>query len=109
MAQWRVAASVEEVVKSGPLALEIGGHRIGLYCVDGRFFALQNVCPHAYALLTAGFINGDEVECPLHGAVFRISTGECLWPADLRGLERYETRVEDGKVSILIGAEGDGI
>ncbi len=37
--------------------------------VDENYFAIENVCPHAYALLTEGFIEDQTVECPLHEAI----------------------------------------
>ena len=42
--------------------------KIGVF-VDENYFAIENVCPHAYALLTEGFIEDQTVECPLHEAI----------------------------------------
>lgn len=43
--------------------------KIGVFFVDENYFAIENVCPHAYALLTEGFIEDQTVECPLHEAI----------------------------------------
>ncbi|CAI8029615.1 Naphthalene 1,2-dioxygenase system, ferredoxin component (Fragment), partial [Geodia barretti] len=50
----------------------------------------DDICSHAYASLSEGDINGAEVECPLHGALFNITTGEALTPpadAPIKGLQ----------------------
>ena len=72
----------------------IGENEIGLYLVGDRYYAMENVCPHAYALLSQGFVEGDEVECPLHGARFHIPTGKCTQEPGGRDLVCYagETR-----------------
>jgi 3-phenylpropionate/trans-cinnamate dioxygenase ferredoxin subunit len=62
------------------------------------------VCPHAFALLSQGFVEGDKVECSLHEAVFHIPTGKCLKaPAD-RDLTTYRVRVEGSDLLIELPA-----
>lgn len=98
---WHPVGNVDDVAEDAPLAATAAGAEIGIYLVDGTLYAIENVCPHAFALLTDGYVEGGEVECPLHQAVFRISTGKCLRePAD-RDLATYPVKVEDG--AILVG------
>jgi nitrite reductase/ring-hydroxylating ferredoxin subunit len=40
------------------------GKKIGVFFVDENYFAIENVCPHAYALLTEGFIEDQTVTSP---------------------------------------------
>jgi nitrite reductase/ring-hydroxylating ferredoxin subunit len=42
------------------------------FFVDENYFAIENVCPHAYALLTEGFIEDQTVECPFNFDGFRL-------------------------------------
>lgn len=49
-----------------------------MYLLDGNYYALEDVCPHAYALLSQGFVDDGKVECPLHEALFDVRTGQCL-------------------------------
>lgn len=42
---------------------------------DGRLFALGNICSHEDALLSDGWLEGDEVECPRHNSIFDVETG----------------------------------
>ena len=77
---------------------------IGLTHVGGcdELYALENVCPHAYALLTQGFIDGDTVECPLHEAVFHIPTGKCLKEPGGRDLKTYTVRLAGEEIQIKV-------
>ena len=65
-------------------------------------YALENVCPHAYALLTQGFVDGDTVECPLHEAVFHIPTGKCLKEPGGRDLKTYSVRLAGEEIQIKV-------
>ena len=57
-------ADLEEGAMKG---IELGDLQIAVYNVDGEFYATDNICTHAFALLSDGFLDGDVVECPLHG------------------------------------------
>ena len=73
---WHDAGTASELTEDAPIAARVGETEIGIYLVGDRYYAMENVCPHAYALLSQGFVEGDEVECPLHGARFHIPSGQ---------------------------------
>ncbi|HKU94728.1 MAG TPA: nitrite reductase small subunit NirD [Vineibacter sp.] len=99
---WHDVAAAEDVSEDMPITVKLGDRDVGLYRLNGEFYALEDVCPHAYALLSQGFIEGDEIECPLHGAKFHIPTGRCTKePAD-RDLQRYAVKVEAGRLFVGI-------
>jgi nitrite reductase/ring-hydroxylating ferredoxin subunit len=50
--------------------------------------------------LSDGFIEGNEIECPLHAARFEISTGQCLAPPADRDLVTYAVKVEGDEVFV---------
>ena len=56
----------------------LGDERVLLVNVDGNYYAVQEECTHAYALLSTGQIYGDEVVCPLHGSAFRVTRGSAV-------------------------------
>jgi nitrite reductase/ring-hydroxylating ferredoxin subunit len=93
----------------------VGKFGVGVYNVDGYFYALTNYCPHEGAPLCLGRIQGTNrvppgeshgiehvmegsvVRCPWHGWEFDITTGKTL--ADqAKGIRTYDVRIEDGKV-----------
>lgn len=44
--------------------------------IDGKFYAINNKCPHMSGKLSRGVIEGTTVTCPLHGSQFDITTGK---------------------------------
>ncbi|MGO1726171.1 2Fe-2S ferredoxin [Glutamicibacter sp. BW80] len=45
---------------------------------DGNFYALDDTCTHEEASLADGWIEGTEVECPVHSAKFCLKAGTAL-------------------------------
>jgi len=99
---WHRVASADEIRENEPLAASVEGREIGLYRIGEAVYAVEDVCPHAYALLSSGFVDGEEVECPLHEAKFHIPSGRCLKaPAD-RDLATYKVRIEGDAVMVEV-------
>jgi len=73
---------------------------LAAYNIDGDIFVTSNICTHAIAILTDGYLEGDTVECPLHGGCFNVRTGEAThFPCELP-LQTYEVEVRDGAVFV---------
>ncbi len=51
---------------------------IGIFRIDGEYFALDNRCPHAGASLAHGIVHGDTVACRIHHWHFCIRDGTYL-------------------------------
>lgn len=100
--EWRCAGQVGQITDDTPLEFNLDGTEIGIYRLGDAYYALENVCPHAYALLTEGFIDGDTVECPLHEAVFHIPTGKCLKEPGGRDLKVYTVRLAGEEIQIRV-------
>jgi 3-phenylpropionate/trans-cinnamate dioxygenase ferredoxin subunit len=101
-ANWHDVAASQDVTEDAPISVKVGEREIGIYALNGRYYALEDVCPHAYALLSQGFVEREEIECPLHGAKFHIPTGKCTKePAD-RDLARYEVKLEGGRLFVSV-------
>ena len=56
--------------------LAVGGRLIAIYNVDGKFHALDGVCPHQGGPLGKGQLDGPIVTCPWHGWQFDVRTGQ---------------------------------
>ena len=97
--------------------VEVQGRSIGLFNVDGRFYALHNGCPHRGGPLCAGRLGGTTLpaaarafpygnegrilRCAWHGWEFDITTGRAL--ADPAVAARtYALGVEDGNLVISV-------
>ena len=69
---------------------------------------MQDICPHANALLSQGFMDGETVECPLHGALFDVRTGQCLREPGDRDLETYPVRIKGDQIEVDLGVDSGG-
>jgi nitrite reductase/ring-hydroxylating ferredoxin subunit len=99
---WVCVAKRDQITPDVPLTATEGENGVGVYELDGQLYAIEDICPHAYALLSQGFVQDGKVECPLHAAVFDIKTGICLeGPAD-RNLEVYPVEVKGDDVYVQI-------
>ena len=68
-----------KVSEIGPGQMRIvdgGRHRIALCNVDGKFYAIEDVCTHDDGPLGEGTLRGCELECPRHGARFDVRSGK---------------------------------
>jgi nitrite reductase/ring-hydroxylating ferredoxin subunit len=101
---WHRVAAVSDIRDGEAFPARVGELEIALIRVDGRIHAIEDVCPHAYALLSQGFVEGNEIECPLHAARFEISTGKVLCPPADRDLATYPVRVEGDDVYVSVTA-----
>jgi nitrite reductase/ring-hydroxylating ferredoxin subunit len=100
--EWRAVATLDDVDAGQMIAREVGDVHIALYNVDGSIFATDNVCTHAYALLTDGWLDDAVVECPLHGGQFNVCTGKAMCtPAEV-DLQTYPVRIVEGQIEVLL-------
>lgn len=98
--EWLYVCDVNEITEDDPKSTEAEGVKIGVFQVEDSYFAIENVCPHAYALLTDGFIEEGNVECPLHEAIFDIRSGKTLGGPVERDLCTFPLKVENDKIYI---------
>ena len=104
-AQWHDVAARGQLEPGFPLSLDVGGQQLGLYLEDDVVYALDDVCPHAFALLSQGFQENGVIECPLHAARFDIATGKCLNEIGQRDIRSFPVRLIDGRVLVHIAQQ----
>ena len=68
----------------------------------GRIYAFDDTCTHEECPLSDGVLTDAEVECPCHGSIFNLRTGEALTGPALESVRTHEVRVEGGRVQVLI-------
>ena len=52
-------------------------NEVAVFKSNGKLCAIQNICPHEGGQLSKGWLEGDEVVCPLHRYKFHSKTGVC--------------------------------
>jgi len=99
---WLSVCKVDEVTEDVPFSVKQDEKEIGIFKVDDGFYAIEDICPHAYALLTQGFVEGRTVECPLHEAIFDIPTGKLESGPGCRNLVTYPVKVEGDELLLQV-------
>jgi len=82
--------SISELQPGDKIAIETKGVSILVVNVDGKFYAVSNICTHEYAELVNGIIIDDEITCPLHLSRFKLASGEVLNPPATEPLRTYK-------------------
>ena len=72
---------------------------------DGTVYAIDDTCTHQDASLAAGWLEGHEVECPLHSSRFDLRTGEVDAPPATVGVRAHRASVIDGMVVVELSDE----
>jgi nitrite reductase/ring-hydroxylating ferredoxin subunit len=99
---WVRVAKRGDLAEGEVLGVEAAGKEIALYDADGRLFATDNICTHAYARLSDGWLDAEVIECPLHAARFDIRSGKVLGPPATEDLKTYPVRLVGEDIEIRI-------
>ena len=95
---WVDALSADDLPSDDVKGVVIAGRDIAIYTVGDEVYATDNLCTHGNARLCDGFLDGHEIECPLHQGKFDVRTGQPACEPVTEALRRYPVRVEGGRV-----------
>lgn len=106
-----VVASVAEIPPGQRLIVTIAGRSIGVFNVNGTFYALRNSCPHQGGELCRGALvglatagrpgeihytrEGEILRCPWHGWEFDLATGRSVFDPNRTRVRSYPVEVEE--------------
>lgn len=82
------------------LRVEVDDTPVCLVRVGDEVFAVHDVCTHALESLSAGWVEGDRIECPRHGAQFSLRSGDALTPPASKAVPTFPVEVRDGRVYV---------
>lgn len=103
MAEWKKVATVEEFATADRKLVDLGdGRLIGLFKVQGEYWAVDALCSHQRASLMHGEVEGYELICPVHGARFDLRTGRHLSLPAVRPIRSYPVRVVQTEIEIQV-------
>ena len=102
-AAWTPVATLEDFAASDAIAVVVAGKEIAIYLVDGAVFATANRCTHGDARLCDGWLEGHEIECPLHQGRFDVRSGLATGaPAEV-ALAIYPARLAGDRIELQLG------
>jgi 3-phenylpropionate/trans-cinnamate dioxygenase ferredoxin component len=91
-------AGIADLVEGEPMLVQAGETPVCLVNVAGTVHAIHDICSHAMESLSGGWVDGDTIECPRHGASFSLVTGEALGPPATTPVPTFAVEVRDGRV-----------
>ena len=95
-------ATLGEVAPGKAKQVTVQGRKIGVYNVNGVYYALEDVCPHRGAPLSEGDCEGTVVFCPWHGAQFDVTSGSYLSPPANRGVASYPVQLVGDEIHVEV-------
>ena len=108
MEKWIDAGPVTDFPDGEHKCIKVDGHPLVVCHVEGAFYVLQNICPHAGLPLGEGERRGLVLTCPFHGYTYNIRNGKNIdFPDQEVPVRTYETKVEDGRVRVKIETEAN--
>lgn len=93
-------AAADDIPLGGSIRVDVDGRPVCLVRTASGVHAVHDVCTHAMESMTGGYVDGDTIECPRHGAQFSLTTGEALSPPASRPLPLFTVAVEAGRVLV---------
>jgi naphthalene 1,2-dioxygenase system ferredoxin subunit len=100
--EWIDATSADEVPVDDVIGIIVAGRDIAMYNAGGEIFATDNICTHGHARLCEGFLEGHEIECPLHQGRFDVRTGQPTCAPVAEAIRSYPVRIEAGRVFLAL-------
>ena len=83
---------------------DVAGRRVALARIGEEFFAIDDTCSHADFSLAEGDLDAEEcaLECPAHGSLFDLRTGEALTLPAVVAVAAHDVAVTDDGVIVTI-------
>lgn len=101
MAKFVTVARVGDVPEGQGRTFHVGQREIALFCRQGKYYALDDYCPHMGASLGSSDLYGDYVLCNRHLWAFSLRDGSCPDVPALRA-ETFEVRVVGAEIQVAI-------
>lgn len=99
---WIDAAALDAVPEGDVIGIRVAGKEIALYEVEGEIYATDNLCTHGAARMSDGFLEGREIECPLHQGRFDVCSGQALCAPLTENIRTYPVRIENLRVMLKL-------
>jgi 3-phenylpropionate/trans-cinnamate dioxygenase ferredoxin subunit len=102
-----IDAAPDDYLEPGETAtVDVDGTPVTLANADGTWCAFASQCPHqATPLGGLTLLRKTLLQCPEHGSVFDVTTGQCVVPSQdgwTGTLPTYATRVVEGVVQVSL-------
>jgi naphthalene 1,2-dioxygenase system ferredoxin subunit len=100
--RWVDALSADDLPTDDVLGTVIAGREIAIYTVGDAIYATDNICTHGQARLCDGFLDGHEIECPMHQGKFDVRNGRPTCDPVTEPLRSYPIKIEGQRVYVQL-------
>ena len=99
---WHKVARKSALAEGEVLGASVGDKQVAVYLVGGEIYATDNICTHAYACLSDGYLEDGIIECPLHAGRFDLRNGAGQGAPIEADLPVYPVRIEGDDVLVQL-------
>ncbi len=99
---WVKVCQASELPPGEKTGIEAMGKNILVVNVDASFYAVDAFCSHEAQDLGSGILIDNKITCTRHLSQFDVTTGEALNTPATVPLRRFEVKVEDDMVYVLV-------
>ncbi len=93
-------ADTKDIQPSQMKEVQFEGESICIVNVEGKYYAIGNICTHEGGPLADGTLDGYEVECPWHNSKFDVRTGEVTRPPANEPEPVFEVKIDGDNILI---------
>ena len=105
--KFQKVANKHSLKEGDMLKVEANGKQIVLSMVEGKVYAIDEICTHEGGPLDEGELNGYDLKCPWHYAVFDVRNGKVsdatVWATNLNS---YTVKIDETNGDILVNLNG---
>ena len=103
------AAKTDEVSPGNCISAKLEGNFIGIHNVNGKYYAVNNICPHVGGILHAGQLENDVIVCPIHQWKCRCQNGQMYLGPGNCGIATYPVKVDGEHILVDINSPSQPI
>ena len=100
MSSYVRACALLDVAEGTAIHVDLDGKPIAVVRSDGEVFAIHDVCSHAEVALSEGEIDGQTLECWLHGSRFDLVTGRPTGLPATKPVPVYPVKIDGDDVLV---------
>ncbi len=102
MSNWTDVAAEADLFEGAGIAVTPQGRDIALFKLEDGVYAIDNLCSHGNARLCDGFVDGHQVECPFHQALFDVRDGSVACGPASEPVRSWPVKLEAGRVWLAL-------
>lgn len=106
MADYVTVAQLSQVPPGSTIVVDVDDYEILIAHVEGDgFYAIDDLCTHDGGPLGDNELDGCQIECPRHGALFDVRTGKALTMPAIVAVQTYDVQVVGDEIQVAIPEE----